>query len=96
MDTKIIVKVPDELKRDVQEKAKSLGLSLSAYVRLILTQDLTKWKLEHKKNHTCVSEAGLFAFWSILDKIYFNIKKLGLLLNWFFVLIYEREGKLCR
>lgn len=42
MDTKIIVKVPDTLKKGVQEKAKSLGLSLSAYVRLILTQDLTK------------------------------------------------------
>ena len=42
MDTKIIVKVPDTLKKDVQEKAKSLGLSFSAYVRLILTQDLTK------------------------------------------------------
>lgn len=42
MDTKIIVKVPNELKTGIQEKAKILGLSLSAYVRLILTQDLTK------------------------------------------------------
>lgn len=49
-------------------------------------------KIKAQKNRTCVSEAGLF---SIFDKIYFNIKKLGLLLNWFFVLIYEREGKLC-
>lgn len=40
MDTKIIVKLPDDLKFDVKKKAKSLGLSLSAYVRLVLTQNV--------------------------------------------------------
>ena len=42
MDTKIIVKVPTELKSDVQKKAKALNLSLSAYVRLVLTQSTEK------------------------------------------------------
>lgn len=40
MDTKIIVKLPDDLKSDVKKKAKSLGLSLSAYVRFVLTQNV--------------------------------------------------------
>lgn len=42
MDTKIIVKVPNDLKSDVQKKAKALNLSLSAYVRLVLTQSTEK------------------------------------------------------
>lgn len=40
MDTKIIVKLPDDLKSDVKKKAKSLGLSLSAYVRFVLMQNV--------------------------------------------------------
>lgn len=42
MDTRLTLKIPTELKQEVQEKAKDLNLSLSAYVRLILTQDLKK------------------------------------------------------
>ncbi|WP_256978821.1 hypothetical protein [Lactobacillus taiwanensis] len=42
MDTKLIVKMPDSLKDELKKKADSLNLSLSAYVRLILTQDLKK------------------------------------------------------
>lgn len=39
-NTKIIVKMPDTLKSDVKKKAKSLGLSLSAYVRFVLMQNV--------------------------------------------------------
>lgn len=42
MDTKIIVKMPDDLKSEVKKKAKSLGLSLSAYVRLVLMQKVNQ------------------------------------------------------
>lgn len=42
MDTRLTLKIPTELKQEIQEKAKGLNLSLSAYVRLILTQDLKK------------------------------------------------------
>lgn len=36
----IIIRVTSELKNDVELKAKSIGLSVSAYVRTIIIKDL--------------------------------------------------------
>lgn len=42
MDGKINLIVSQELKDEATKKAQSMGLSLSAYVRLLLTQDAKK------------------------------------------------------
>lgn len=36
----ILIRVDSELKQKLQQKAKSLGLSLSSYIRLILIREL--------------------------------------------------------
>ena len=36
----ILIRVTEELKKELQEKAKSNGLSLSSYIRTILTKIL--------------------------------------------------------
>lgn len=36
----ILIRITPELKKKVQEKAKSLGLSLSSYVRMILIKEV--------------------------------------------------------
>lgn len=38
----ILIRVESEVKREATTKAKSLGLSLSAYVRTLIVQDLKK------------------------------------------------------
>lgn len=39
-DTEMLIKIEKELKTQVQEKAKSIGLGLSGYVRMILIESL--------------------------------------------------------
>ena len=52
----ILIRVDSELKEKVQQKAKSLGLSLSSYIRLILikepkeTEQEVNWILLKHKN----------------------------------------------
>lgn len=36
----ILIRVDKELKEKIREKAKSLGLSLSSYIRLIIIKDI--------------------------------------------------------
>ena len=38
----ILIRIDPALKQKVQDKAKSLGLSVSAYIRFILIQELEK------------------------------------------------------
>lgn len=40
MTDRLVVLVPDDLKPQLEKKAKSIGLSLSSFVRLILTQQI--------------------------------------------------------
>jgi antitoxin component of RelBE/YafQ-DinJ toxin-antitoxin module len=36
----ILIRVDEELKKNITEKAKSKGLSLSSYVRMLIVKDL--------------------------------------------------------
>ena len=38
----ILIRINQELKKKVKDKAKSLGLSVSSYVRLLLIKELKK------------------------------------------------------
>jgi antitoxin component of RelBE/YafQ-DinJ toxin-antitoxin module len=38
----ILIRIEDEVKSKIKNKAKLLGLSLSAYIRLLIIQDLLK------------------------------------------------------
>lgn len=40
----ILIRVDEELKKKVTDKAKKLGLSLSSYVRMLITKDLNDEK----------------------------------------------------
>lgn len=40
MTDRLVVLVPDELKPQLEKKAQSMGLNLSSFVRLILTQKI--------------------------------------------------------
>lgn len=42
MEKTINLVVSDDLKKQAKQKAQSLGLSLSAYVRLLLSQEVNK------------------------------------------------------
>lgn len=42
MDNRLNVLISSETKQKLEEKAKSMGLNLSAYVRLILTQTVNE------------------------------------------------------
>lgn len=38
----ILIRIEDEVKSKIKNKAKLLGLSLSSYIRLLIIQDLLK------------------------------------------------------
>lgn len=42
MSEKINLVISEELKKEAQKKAQSMGLSLSSYIRLLLTQNVEK------------------------------------------------------
>lgn len=42
MSEKINLVISKELKQEAQEKAKTMGLNLSSYIRLLLTQEVKK------------------------------------------------------
>lgn len=41
-EEKILIRIQHDVKTELNNKAKSLGLSLSAYLRLLIIQDLLK------------------------------------------------------